>query len=110
MLEVPVTDWKYVQTSSLPDPKVNIPGTNKALYLNIPNILPNTKFMYSVDLFFRVDPELLTITQDFAADKDHFIRVFKKAWTKLANMDRYLEFQYCEAQARVRQGWTRDGR
>ena len=50
--------------------------------------------MYSVDLFFRVDPELLTITQDFAADKDEFIRVFKKAWTKLANMDRYLEFQY----------------
>ena len=50
----------------------------------------NNMLMYSVDLFFRVDPELLTITQDFAADKDQFIRVFKKAWTKLANMDRYF--------------------
>ena len=93
MLEVPVADWNYVLTDRLSDPKVNIPGSNKALYLDKtpnPNPLPNTKFMYSVDLFFRVDPELLTITQDFAADKDQFIRVFKKAWTKLANMDRYF--------------------
>ena len=46
--------------------------------------------MYSVDLFFRIDPELLTITQEFAADNDQFLLELKYAWTKLANMDRYF--------------------
>ena len=45
-------------------------------------------WIYSVDLFFRIDPELLTITQDFAADKEQFLLELKYAWTKLANMDR----------------------
>ena len=47
-------------------------------------------WIYSVDLFFRIDPELLTITQDFAADKEQFLLELKYAWTKLANMDRYF--------------------
>ena len=50
----------------------------------------NNMLMYSVDLFFRIDPELLTITQEFAADNDQFLLELKYAWTKLANMDRYF--------------------
>ena len=90
VLETALDDWEYTLTENLPSPKVKIPaspGTNKALYKkkNNPEML-----MYSVDLFFRIDPELLAITQEFASDNKKFLMELKYAWTKLANMDRYV--------------------
>ena len=37
----------------------------------------------------RYDPELLAISQEFAADNGLFITEFRQAWTKLANADRF---------------------
>jgi len=45
--------------------------------------------MFKTDLMFKFDPELLAISQDFAADNDLFLAEVNKAWTKLANADRF---------------------
>ena len=40
-------------------------------------------------LWLRYDPELLAISQEFASDNNFFVMEFSKAWTKLANADRF---------------------
>ena len=37
----------------------------------------------------RYDPELLAITHQFAEDNNLFLQEFSRAWTKLANADRF---------------------
>ena len=78
LLDTPLENW---------EPKQNPPINTNAMYRNKNDM---DMWMYSVDLFFRIDPELLTITQEFAADNDQFLLELKYAWTKLANMDRYF--------------------
>ena len=45
--------------------------------------------MLPQDLFFRDDPELSSVSKDFARDQRLFEDTFLKAWTKLANIDRF---------------------
>ena len=45
--------------------------------------------MLPQDLFFRDDPELSSISKEFATDPNLFEDTFLKAWTKLANIDRF---------------------
>ena len=76
LLKTPLEKWKV---------NGGPPATPNNMWKNEED---NNMLMYSVDLFFRIDPELLTITQEFAADNDQFLLELKYAWTKLANMDR----------------------
>jgi len=46
-------------------------------------------YMRPVDLFFKTDPELLAISQDFASDNAAFKKEFSRAWTKLMTSDRF---------------------
>ena len=78
LLKTPLEKWKV---------NGGPPATPNNMWKNEED---NNMLMYSVDLFFRIDPELLTITQEFAADNDQFLLELKYAWTKLANMDRYF--------------------
>ena len=49
----------------------------------------NEDYMLPQDLFFRDDPELSSVSKDFARDQRLFEDTFLKAWTKLANIDRF---------------------
>ena len=45
--------------------------------------------MVQLYICVRYDPELLAISQEFASDNNYFVTEFSKAWTKLANADRF---------------------
>ena len=45
--------------------------------------------MLGTDYMFYQDKELLAISQDFAADDEMFLEEAARAWTKLANADRF---------------------
>eukprot|EP00090_Calanus_glacialis_P001534 TRINITY_DN11107_c0_g1_i1.p1 TRINITY_DN11107_c0_g1~~TRINITY_DN11107_c0_g1_i1.p1 ORF type:complete len:707 (-),score=154.91 TRINITY_DN11107_c0_g1_i1:62-2182(-) len=62
-----------------------IPSTGKQMYKAVGKDL----LIFGTDLMFRLDPELLAISQDFAADNDLFLHEVAAAWTKLANADRF---------------------
>jgi len=62
-----------------------IPSTGKQMYKAVGKDL----LIFGTDLMFRLDPELLAISQDFAADNDLFLTEVAAAWTKLANADRF---------------------
>merc|ERR1719445_2485855 len=42
-------------------------------------------FMYQADLYFKTDPELLAISQEFAADNKGFLAEVSLAWPALVN-------------------------
>lgn len=62
-----------------------IPSTGKQMY----KATGKNLLMLGTDLMFRLDPELLAISQDFAADNELFLTEVAAAWTKLANADRF---------------------
>lgn len=45
--------------------------------------------MYQVDLHFKTDPELLALSQQFAADNKKFLAEVSVAWTTLVNADMF---------------------
>lgn len=45
--------------------------------------------MYRVDLHFRTDPELLAVSEEFAADNKVFLEAVAEAWTTLVNADMF---------------------
>ena len=48
-----------------------------------------TRFMTKSDLALTLDPELLSIVMEYAADNELFLKEFGRAWTKLMNADRF---------------------
>eukprot|EP00092_Neocalanus_flemingeri_P010303 GFUD01011100.1.p1 GENE.GFUD01011100.1~~GFUD01011100.1.p1 ORF type:complete len:745 (-),score=81.08 GFUD01011100.1:67-2301(-) len=65
--------------------KYTIPDTGKEMY----KARGKDHLMLPTDFLFLLDPELLAIVQDFAADNDLFLSVVASAWTKLSNVDRF---------------------
>eukprot|EP00092_Neocalanus_flemingeri_P034784 GFUD01037856.1.p1 GENE.GFUD01037856.1~~GFUD01037856.1.p1 ORF type:complete len:538 (+),score=83.50 GFUD01037856.1:171-1616(+) len=65
--------------------KYTIPDTGKQMY----KARGKDQLMLPTDFLFLLDPELLAIVQDFAADNDLFLSVVASAWTKLSNVDRF---------------------
>ena len=45
--------------------------------------------MYQVDLYFKTDPELLAITEEFAGDNEGFLAEVSLAWQALVNSDMF---------------------
>jgi len=62
-----------------------VPGSGKQMYKAAGKDL----LLLGTDLMFRLDPELLAISQDFAADNELFLTELAAAWTRLANADRF---------------------
>lgn len=46
-------------------------------------------FMLKADLMFKIDAEFLAITHEYASDNNLFLDDFAKAWTRMANADRF---------------------
>ena len=62
-----------------------VPSTGKKMY----KAEGKKKLMLRTDYMFYQDKELLAISQDFAADNLMFLDEAARAWTKLANADRF---------------------
>ena len=45
--------------------------------------------MYRLDIYFKTDPELAVITQQFAANEALFLSELGQAWTLLMNADMF---------------------
>ena len=45
--------------------------------------------MYKSDLFFKTDPELLSISQKFAEDNSLFLETVSESWQLLMNADMF---------------------
>jgi len=63
----------------------SVPSTGKKMY----KADGKEKLMLGTDYMFYQDKELLAISQDFAADDEMFLEEAARAWTKLANADRF---------------------
>merc|ERR1719320_415472 len=62
-----------------------IPSTGKKMYKATGKDL----FILRTDYLITLDPELLTIAQDFAQDNQQFLAEVATAWTQLSNADRF---------------------
>ena len=46
-------------------------------------------WMYTVDIYFKIDPELSAITSEFAENEEKYLEELSSAWSLLMNADMF---------------------